>query len=246
MEVADSAFRGLVSRALAAADDDGDTYWKIVTDLQRGGGQEMFRRASALCADVDTRRREFGVDVLAQLDYELPHDERPSREATITFLADLMATEPDPGVLRACGSAFGHLGDHGNPKSLIAHRGHPDERVREKVGVGIRASPTDDRSLDALLELSFDPVARVREWPLLWFTDPEIAAVPRVQARLIDALDDPDLTCRAEAMCGLAALDHPGLAEIIAAEIDLAPAGADNYGVGRLRDARDLLRGRDR
>jgi hypothetical protein len=241
VSASDDQFADAAKRAVGASDDDGDTYWQIVTGLQREGGPKMFRRAMALCAHADPRRRELGVDILAQLDHEAPRDERPSREATITFLADLMSTEPDPGVLRVCGSAFGHLGDHGNPESLVAHRVHPDERVREKVGVGIRASPTDDRALDALIELSRDPVARVREWPLFWFTDPEIAAVPRIRERLVDALDDPDLTGRAEATCGLAAVGQPGLAERIAEELRSAPDDADNYGRGRLRDARDLL-----
>lgn len=74
-------------------------------------------------------------------------------------------------------------------------------------------------------------------------TDHFEGAVTRALAAADDDGGDPDLTCRAEAICGLAALGHPGLAAKIAVELGSAPEEADSYGLGRLRDARELLRG---
>ncbi len=235
-------FDAPIGRALASAADDGDTYWEVVTDLQRTGGAEAFALVGRLCASEVAAERELGVDIVAQLDYELPLEERPYRVGAISLLSRLLATDQDIGVLRACGSAFGQLGDHGNPDELLAQRHHADESVREKVGFGIHVTPADNRAIDVLLELSRDPVARVREWPLLWFSDPELAAVPRIWRRLVEALDDEDLTCRAEAMCALATGSHPGLPGRIRAELDSAPADADRYAVGRLEHALELAR----
>jgi HEAT repeat protein len=236
----DHRFEEPVRRALADAASEGDTYWKVVTDLQRTGGSAAFAMASTLCTSAIAAERELGVNILAQLDYEQPLGMRPHREATIGLLSRLLASDQDVGVLRACGSAFGHLGDHGNPEELLAHRDHLDDGVRERVGIGIRVTPVDQRAIDVALELSRDPVARVREWPLLKFSDPELATVPRIWRRLVEALGDVDLTCRAEAMCGLATGSYPGIVEVIAAELASATPGADSYAMGRLEMALDL------
>jgi hypothetical protein len=116
---------------------------------------------------------------------------------------------------------------------------HSSERVREKAAVGIK--PTDEQGLRACLELSRDAFPRVREWSLLWLSDAEVAASVEVQQRLVEALADADFTCRAEAMCGLAAIRSPGIQRTIEAALGDVRLEDDAYGRGRLEDALERI-----
>jgi len=222
---------------------DGDAYWKIVTDLQKRGTEDIFRSAIQTLSDSNPWRRVFAVDVLAQFDWMRKPNaiDRPFRMEIIQALAQLLEKETDVDVLCSCGSAFGHLADHQNPPALLNLSRHPVERVREKVAIAIKPSVDQPESIEAALALSCDASARVREWPLLWFSDENLARHPPIQKRLIEALGDDDFTCRAEAMCGLAAVKWGNIRAIMQRELDSPRFEDDGYGRGRLEQELESL-----
>jgi HEAT repeat protein len=188
----------------AAARDDENHRWDIVSRLHRHGGQAAFDAAVRLCRSPEALGRALGVDILAQLDpVEVPLSQRPFREATVRLLLDLVEGEQAPAVLQSIAVGFGHLRDPRCVAPLAALHRHPDPDVRHGVAFGLLGRP-EREAMDILITLSADPDPDVRNWATFGLARQTDADFVELRQALAARVDDPDPDARAEALNGLA------------------------------------------
>ena len=159
----------------------------------------MLDAARELSQQDDPRARAAAAYVLGQLG--LPERTFPADSAAA--LEALEAREEDPDVLATIASAFGHLGSPHGIETLLRLRRHDDARVREGATDAL-AGRDEEGVFDALVELTADPEAAIRDWATfaLGTLSPRNTEVLRdaLAARLDDTNDDT----RIEAVHGLA------------------------------------------
>jgi hypothetical protein len=147
--------------------------------------------AERLAVREDARARAVAAYVLGQVG--------DSADA----LARMAEGERDPEVLATIAAGFGHLGEPHGSDWLLEAASHPDARVRDAVTSAL-AGRQDPRVVGALIELSADAEAHVRDWATfaLGALCPDDG--PDLRDALGARLDDPDPTTRIEAVHGLA------------------------------------------
>ncbi|WP_433199838.1 HEAT repeat domain-containing protein [Dactylosporangium sp. CS-047395] len=114
----------------------------------------------------------------------------------------MIETERDPAVLAAIAVAFGHIGDERCVEPLVRLHPHPDADVRMGVVFGLLKRP-EPAALDALITLSADSDAGVRDWATFGLARQTTQDFPRLRAALAARLADEDPDARAEAIHGL-------------------------------------------
>jgi len=186
--------------------DDGKARWDIVSELHSEGGRAAFEAAERLCRAGEAKRRVLGADILAQVGVTPGSGGAsvgPFRDAAMRVLLDLVERESEPEILASICSAFGHLKDPRAVGPLVRLREHPAEKVRLAVVFGLLARP-ERETLDALIELSADDDADVRDWATFGLARQSDADYPALREALAARIDDPDVETRAEALHGLA------------------------------------------
>lgn len=88
-------------------DDEGDAYWDWIRELHKRGTRAVFERAAELCSASDARSRQLGLDILAQLGYEVG---RPFLEDVLR-IATRLDGDSDAAVRKAALSALAHQVD---------------------------------------------------------------------------------------------------------------------------------------
>jgi HEAT repeat protein len=147
----------LLTIALTAEDED--TVWEAVGVLCWCGTREVFDAARQFCASRCPRERTVGADVLEQLG--IP--ERSFPDESLVILTELLQMDEDVGVLSSAAIACGHLHDARAIDPLVKLQNHPCEDVRYAVVLGLLGHE-DGRAVRALIELSADTDADVRDW----------------------------------------------------------------------------------
>jgi HEAT repeat protein len=189
----------LVRLALAPG-DDGEKRWDLVRTLQDRGTAEVLHAAIALCESADSSERELGVDILAQgRAFQKTFGHRAVRA-----LLELLENEPNPRVLHAIGMALGHHQTPRSIKPLIRLRKHSDSQVRYAVAFGLSNHHHDSDAIRALIELSADEVACVRDWATFALGSAVESDTPQIRDALAHRLTDEDDETRMEALLGLA------------------------------------------
>jgi HEAT repeat protein len=209
---------GLIEQALATGADS-DERRNVVSRLQRRHDRSTFDAALALCRSEDPQRRVLGVEILAQLGYEQSDEDRPFREPTITLLLELAETEHTVSVLSAIGRAFGHLRAARAIDVLVCLGRHQSESVRSGAVEGLLGQD-DDRAVDALVALSSDVAAPVRDWATFGLGSLIDRDTAQVRDALMARLGDADPDTRGEALVGLAARGDHRAIEPLLAELD--------------------------
>ncbi|GAA3440646.1 ankyrin repeat domain-containing protein [Planomonospora venezuelensis] len=199
-------FDELADRALPYRDldEEAETWWTVAGSLQRRGDRETFEAAARACAAEDPRRREFAVDVLAQLGFT--EDGKPFLEESLPVLRRMAATENDERVLR---SVLGALGHHADPRALpeVLEIITSDGWTRTESDPAALAAvlpPGHDEGLALLVSMTEDPDDDVRDWATMSLAGLD-QDTPRIREALAARLGDEDLSTVAEAARGLAA-----------------------------------------
>ena len=187
-----------------AADADSDRRRRAIDRLQRRHDHETFDAALALCRSGEPRRRVLGIEILAQFGYVEDESERPFRERTIRSLLELAETERSVPVLRAIGTAFGHLHDARAIDLLVRLAGNRSEVIRLGAVEGLLGHD-DDRAVDALVTLSTDSDTSVRDWATFGLGSMIARDTLQVRDALMARSADADPDTRGEALVGLAA-----------------------------------------
>ncbi|QXC62131.1 HEAT repeat domain-containing protein [Aquihabitans sp. G128] len=235
----------LVAHALAVhllAGDDREVYDGCVAELQHRGTAGIRDRATDLLGDARPQARALGADVLGRLGEA---DGSPFASTSVPrLLALLGGGEADPLVIDSTAAALGFLGDEAALEPLLALVDHPSFRVRGSVARALPSLVGEGAVLDArdpvlraLLELTTDPDAEVRNWATFGLGSRLAADGPEVRAALQARLLDGDDDTHAEALIGLVRRDVPGLVSAIQADLEAEAVG--RLAVEAAREAAD-------
>ncbi|MFC3982364.1 ankyrin repeat domain-containing protein [Streptosporangium jomthongense] len=200
----------LVERALPYrdVDEEAETWWTIAGALSKRADEETFEAAARLCVSEDPRRREFGVDVLAEFGFT--DDERPFLDRTLPILRRMAATEGDERVLR---SVLGALGHHADPRSLpevleIVTAPGWTRTQADPAALAAVLPPGHAEGLALLISMSEDPDEEVREWATMGLAGLSEDGGP-IRDALAARLGDEELGTVAEATRGLLVRGDP-------------------------------------
>jgi HEAT repeat protein len=191
--------------ALARASQDEDSYWAVVSELHTRVNDHTFRIADVLCDSLAVGERCLGADVLGQLgaaEGQTPA-EGPFASAAGRVLLRLLEEDDEPAVLSSAAIGLGHLRDERAIPRLAALVAHASPEVRRSVVHGLMGHD-DDRAVHALVRLSEDDVATVRDWATFALGVQIERDTPEVREALAGRLDDEDANTRDEAIRGLA------------------------------------------
>jgi methionyl-tRNA formyltransferase len=180
--------------------DDDDEWKPHVCALAERGTVEVLEAMAALDDDPDPAIRELGAYVLGQLGGDTP-SLPAEQEARLLQIGS--TDDQDSRVLVAVACSFGHLGEPWGENWLLSHRAHPDADVREAVAFAL-GGRHGEPALTALIELSGDPEAAVRDWATFALGTLAEQNSPALRDALAARLDDPDDDTRLEAIHGLA------------------------------------------
>jgi HEAT repeat protein len=194
----------LFSAATDWSRDDGFGDWTAVEALQRIGSADVCDRALALTRSYDPRVRARGVDILAQLGVP----DRTFPEECVAAAVRLANHDSDPHVVCAAALALGHLRQTKAMPTLVQLAAHPDPDVRYAVAQSLGGA-SDPTALAALIHLTRDKVADVRDWATFGLGHIGKVDTPEVRQALVERLVDVDRSTRTEAICGLACWHDP-------------------------------------
>jgi HEAT repeat protein len=198
----------IIQLTIATADED--IYWDNVWILQARGSNEELIAASQLCESHSPKARNLGVQILGQLG--IPERTLPQQCGDV--LLKLLSIETDSLVLASIGIAFGNLNDPRGVLPLVKWKNHPNPGVRMGVVLGV-TSQADQLAIDALIELSADEDADLRNWATFGLGSQIETNTPAIRDALFDRAilelgeDDPMSEIRGEALLGLAMRNDP-------------------------------------
>ena len=229
--------------ALARSSQDEESYWAVVSELHTRANDHTFRIADVLCDSLAVGERCLGADVLGQLGAVEGQTaaEGPFASAAGRVLLRLLEDDDEPAVLSSAAIGLGHLHDERAIAPLAALARHAAPEVRRAVIHGLMGHD-DDRAVHALILLSEDAEASVRDWATFALGVQIDRDTHEVREALAARLADDDANTRNEAIRGLAARGdpravEPALAADPSPEIDEAiKLLAETTGDARLRE----------
>jgi HEAT repeat protein len=180
----------------------------IVAGLHRRDDRRTFAAACAMAGSTDLEQRIIGLDVLGQIGYS---SGRPFLAETLPVVLSCLA-DGRPEVLSSAILALGHLADSRGLAVVTAHAGHPSPQVRVAVAVAlptVAGDPPEQAAIAALIRLTSDPDAQVRDWATMGLNAPCEVDSPAIRQALADRLDDPEGDVAGEALLGLAQRGDP-------------------------------------
>src|SRR4051794_6893467 len=144
-------------------DEHSDKSLKAVEELRRRGTYKIYRKAWKLCHSKRAKKRHVGAAILARSN----DSERPAfRKRRLKWLIQMSRTESNPAVLETIIHGLGHFHRaKSNWMLLLYFRHHKNSRVRFAVAMSLNDLDYDyGEIVDALIELSVDYNAGVRDW----------------------------------------------------------------------------------
>lgn len=188
----------LISVVLTEGDED--VVWDAVTALHWKGTADVFEAALQLCRSGCSVERKAGADVLGQLG--VPDRTFPDKCSRV--LLDMLKTEREAIVLHAALVALSHLAHGDFTRSVLRFCDHADCDVRHAAVLALTASGDDPKAVDALVRMTRDSDAHVRDWAVFGLGTILDVDTNAVCDALAERLADPDDDTRGEALVGLA------------------------------------------
>ena len=192
----------LIELALTASDEEDTPGWDAIWTLRYRATREVFEAAKTLCESHDPIKRTVGVGILAQL--SLPT--RIYLDETLNIFFNLIDTEQDNSVLNSVGVGLGHISPEPRKvKPLLKLKNHPDPEVRFGVAFGL-CCEEDPLAIQALIELSSDEDADVRDWATFALGTQIDVDTSQIRAALFKRVSDlnDDSNAPGEGLLGLA------------------------------------------
>lgn len=189
----------------AAAEDDEDRRWELVSQLHAHGGRQALDVASRLRGRPGSSHRALAADVLSQLGAGPGRSaiDGPFRDDALELLLAMAQGEHDSVVLNSIAVGFGHIGDERCLEPLVRMHTHPDVKVRTGVVFGLLRR-TETAAMEILIRLSADSEPEVRDWATFGLARQTEQDFPQLRDALADRLVDDDPDTLAEAIHGLA------------------------------------------
>jgi len=187
----------LINLALMAADED--DLWHSIDVLRYRGTREVLDAGQNLCRSVCPQERELGARILANLGVP----ERAFLRECLNTLLGMLRADDDPRSLSATLSALAHTEDDRIVPAAVRFKSHADADVRYGVVQAVTGSD-DSCAIAALIELTRDADAEVRDWATFGIGQQSSLDTPEIRAALWDRVADEDNDTRDEALIGLA------------------------------------------
>jgi len=162
---------------------------------RRKGG---FEQSVILCQSKDSTKATLGADILGQLGTP----DFPFHKESVPVLLKLIDNQPDESALQAATMALGRTGDSRAIEKLIELKNYSGEEVRFAVVHGL-LTLEDEKSIQALIELSEDEDADVRNWATFGLGSQIEVDTKEIRDALFKRLDEDDDEIRGEALVGL-------------------------------------------
>ncbi|BDH05580.1 HEAT repeat domain-containing protein [Streptomyces seoulensis] len=207
-------FEELLARALARADGTHADWLETTAVLGHRLDDETWEAALSLRSDPDPLRRLFAADLVwhfVLLDGPPRCEEYRFERRALDVLLPWALEETDPTVLASVLKGLSELDDPRIEEVVLAHRTHPDPRVRTQVPGALRRTRyafTHPEAWEVLAALARDADARVRAIVcehLYAFEGRGLACADI----LAGFLDEDDQLVRIKAVSGLADADDP-------------------------------------
>jgi len=183
---------------IALAEDE-EAASEAVSILHYRATPDVLEAVTPLCHSETAQERSVAAWVLGQLGIL----ERAFPDECHALLAAMLRNERDPDVLRDLGIACGHLLHPDAVPLLVPLADHSDSLVRYGVVLGLLTREDED-SIAALIRLSADQDADVRDWATFGLGKQIDLDTPAIRDALAARLYDADGPTRGEAMVGLA------------------------------------------
>ena len=202
----DGAWAELTARVDADPDavtgDFDDRAERLIAALHRDGDPRTAVRALPMLTDPSVARRRLAARVLGHLGYE---DGRPFTDVVAPALAAAARTADDDERAEFVW-ALSFVVDPRWAGELRRYAADPVADVRLAVARNLVLSDgeLDDASVAALVGLSTDPEAEVRDWAVFSLGSLSDADTPVIRDALAARLDDELLDVQLEATAGLA------------------------------------------
>jgi hypothetical protein len=196
-------------------DYEAEAGWAAVSALRRDGSRAIFEHAAAWCVCDDPLKKARAAAVLCQLQCapatnvpgEKPNGNTPEwifRDESYALVTKMLENEHDPTVLDSAVCALGHLGNVRSVPLILSYQDHPDENVRFAVAFALGCFPNDPQSVRALLKLTSDAGADIRDWAVFALGVQGDADSPEIRETLLRCLTDANEDVCEEAAVGLA------------------------------------------
>ncbi|MFJ9459744.1 HEAT repeat domain-containing protein [Kitasatospora sp. NPDC101447] len=212
------SFDDLLARAVIRADERHADWREATAVLADRLDEETWEAAMALRSDPDPLRRLFAADLVRLLtvrDRPILSGVCPFEPRALDALLPWAVEETHAAVLAAVLCGLTELDDPRIEEVGLAHRAHPDPRVRMQVPSTLRRTRyayTHPEALDVLAALARDPDAGVRATVCEQLYAFE-GRGPVVADILAAFLNEDDQLVRIKAVSGLADADDPRCVE---------------------------------
>ncbi len=208
-ELADRSDAALFEECLrlTAIEREEDVRWEIIRELSiERATRSIFERALQLAASKTPSECLVGIDVLNDFG---PDANFPWRDETTAVLVGGLENAADDVVCSAL-SALGKFGPTAAVDAVCDLAGCHDDQTRLFVAQALPsfirrlAHGGSDRALEALVRLTTDGVAVVRDWATFGLGSQTDVDTPQARVALAARLDDLDANTRDEALAALA------------------------------------------
>ena len=207
--------------SVVLTEHDEDVAWDAVTALHWRGTAEVFEAARRLCKSDCSVERKVGADLLGQLG--VPDRTYPDKCSNV--LLNMLKTEREAIVLHAVLVALSHLAHGDSTPAVLRFCDHADSDVRHATVLALTANGDDPNAVDALVSMTRDSDAHVRDWAVFGLGTQLDVDTRAVRDALAERLTDPDDDARGEALVGLANRKDERVASALMAELDSGEVG---------------------
>jgi len=201
-------------RATLAGGYDGDQSWAAVSRLRRSGNRFIFEKARAWCSSRNPWKRARGADILCQLRARRETTPKPRTryvptqqlyaQESFEVFAQLITQEQNDLVLTAILHGFRHLDLKAAVPLVLPFVSHANPDVRMGATCALGRFSDNPVAVDALIRLSVDVDADVRNWATFAIGTQSDIDTPALRDALVQRLEDPSDKVRQEAIGGLA------------------------------------------
>lgn len=199
--------------------EDENSDWDALWLLRDRGSRYEFEMGHRLTKSRDSRDREIGADLLAQLG----SGSGVFQDEVVSILIHLL-NDPNPRVIAAAAIGLGHRQDARAIAPLVVLSQHPDVQVRYAVAFGLLGHE-EDPAISTLIQLSGDSDLATRNWATFGLGSQIDTDTPAIRDALSTRLDDPDSEVRGEALVGLAYRQDPRALAALPGELEREDVG---------------------
>jgi HEAT repeat protein len=137
----------------------------------------------------------------------------------------MLKTEREAIVLHAVLVALSHLAHGDSTPAVLCFCDHTDSDVRHAAVLALTANGDDPIAVDALVRMTLDSEAHVRDWAVFGLGTILDVDTSAVRDALAERLADPDDDTRGEALVGLARRKDQRVVSALLAELSSGEVG---------------------